>query len=284
MRTSDIKKFVLRMSGKGEFYGYEAHRSLSEAGINVGLGRLYVILSDMRKDGLLKDRWEKSSSGPRRRVYKTAKKGRVERENLLLDAIRTVHEFYVEYLANLPPELDVFSSIGRVILAKQPKNVNIAYIAKRYVSPMKKMITSLQKQRPAAKTYIIKTSSTPIDLELDNILTMEGDFDDVPVKDGFFDLIVVTGSFTKDNLKACVREWHRALKSKGTIAIATPSALVAKYNDPLGIGEFIEMREHPPDTRNNADIDFIKEELGKEFGKISAQEVVHITVIRASKH
>jgi hypothetical protein len=73
------------------------------------------------------------------------------------------------------------------------------------------------------------------------------------------------------------------LKPKGTIAIATPTALIATFKDPLGIGEFVEMREHPPDTKNNADIDYIKDELGKAFGKISVQEVVHITVVRASK-
>ncbi|MHA1934417.1 MAG: helix-turn-helix transcriptional regulator [Candidatus Thorarchaeota archaeon] len=283
MRTSDIKKFILKKAGKGDFYGYEVHRSLAEAGVNVGLGRLYAILSDMRKEGLLKDRWEKSSSGPKRRVYKTAKKGSVEREELLLDAIRTVHEFYVEYLENLSPEHDVFSSTGKIIVGKQPKTANIAYIAERYVGPVKKMINSLQKQMPTAKIYIIKSSSTLVDSELENILTMEGNFEDVPVKDGFFDLITVTGSFTKDNLGACIREWHRALKPKGTIAIATPTALIATFKDPLGIGEFVEMREHPPDTKNNADIDYIKDELGKAFGKISVQEVVHITVVRASK-
>ncbi|MHA1903789.1 MAG: helix-turn-helix transcriptional regulator [Candidatus Thorarchaeota archaeon] len=283
MKTSDIKKYILRMAGKGEFYGYEVHRSLADAGINVGLGRLYAILSDMRKGGLLKDRWEKSSSGPRRRLYKTAKRGSLEREHLLLDAIRTVHEFYIEYLENLPPEFDVFTSTVKIITGKQPKKAKMAYIAKRYVGPVKKMITALQKHKPTAKIYIIKSSSSPIDQELDNILTIEGNFDDVPVKDGFFNLIAVTGSFTRDNLKACVREWHRVLKPKGSIAIATPTALIAKYKDPLGIGEFVEMREHPPDTNNNADIDYIKEVLGKEFGKVTVHEVVHITVIRALK-
>ena len=53
MRTQELKKVILRLVGNREFYGYEIHRQLEERNINIGIGRLYSILTDMKGIHLL---------------------------------------------------------------------------------------------------------------------------------------------------------------------------------------------------------------------------------------
>ena len=65
----------------------------------------------MRKVGLLKDRWEKSRSGPRKKMYKISDKGNEVLNEILLDAIATVHTFYGDYLRSLLPGINVFGEI-----------------------------------------------------------------------------------------------------------------------------------------------------------------------------
>ncbi|MHA2005423.1 MAG: helix-turn-helix transcriptional regulator [Candidatus Thorarchaeota archaeon] len=49
------------MVGAKEFYGYEIHQELAEKDINVGIGRLYSILGEMKSDGLI---WSQAQSLP----------------------------------------------------------------------------------------------------------------------------------------------------------------------------------------------------------------------------
>jgi len=66
----------------------------------------------MQRDGLLEGRWERSPSGPRRRVYQLGEKGREERAKILLDAIEVVHAFLepiMEWYGIPTPRLPSFS-------------------------------------------------------------------------------------------------------------------------------------------------------------------------------
>lgn len=281
MRTHDLKTSILRIAGKGEFYGYEIHRKLQENKIEVGIGRLYSILAEMKDEGLLKDRWEKSQSGPKRRIYRTAKKGEIKRDEILTDAIKTVHEFYTDYLNNLPPELSVFSTISKVLSENLPENANMAYAATRFSEPVKKIITSLINELPKSKFYAIHPRENNVDLGINEISLVDGTFENIPMKDGYINLLIVTGNIRKDCLQSCLREWQRVVDNKGTLAIISPTALLVKYEDPLRIGEFIEQREHPRlDSEDSFDVDVLIDEMKKYFGRIDIRDVVHITVLR----
>ncbi|MFW9909601.1 MAG: PadR family transcriptional regulator [Candidatus Thorarchaeota archaeon] len=284
MRTYELKTTILRIAGKGEFYGYEIHRKLLENKIEIGIGRLYSILAEMKDEGLLKDRWEKSQSGPRRRIYRTAKKGDMKRDEILLEAIKTVHEFYTDYLYSLPTELSVFNIISKVVSENLPKNANIAYAATRFSEPVKKVIASLVNELPKSKLYAIHPREDIVDLGISEISIVDGTFEDIPMKDSYLDLLIVTGNIKKDCLQSCFKEWQRVIGSNGILAIISPTALLAKYEDPLTIGEFIEQREHPHiDSEDSFDMDFLTDEMKKYFRLIDVQEVVHISILRGIK-
>ena len=280
MRTSELKTAILKMAGKGEFYGYEIHKKLQQKKIEVGIGRLYSILAEMKNDGLLKDRWEKSQSGPRRRIYRIAKMGDVKRDEILVEAIRTVHEFYTEYLFSLPPELSAFSLISKMLAENLPKNANMAYATTRFSEPVKKIIGSLLIEIQEGKLYAIHPREINVELGIDAVSLVDGTFEDIPMKDNYLDLLIVTGNIKKDFLESCFREWQRVISNNGTLAIISPTVLLVKYEDPLEIGEFIEQREHPRlESEDALDVVLLTNEMKKYFKSVDVKEIVHITVL-----
>jgi len=281
MRTPELKNVILRMMGNNEYYGYEIHKELEQRKVNVGTGRLYSILAEMKDEGLLKDRWEASQSGPKRRVYQIAKKGNIARDKILDEAIKTIHEFYLEYLFSLPSELSVFNMISGLLLEKLPNNANIAYVASRFSGPVLKIMESLQERLVDGNLYVIHPREKNIQLRMDAISIVDGTFEDIPMKDDYLDLLVVTGDLSYDCLEICFAEWKRVLGVNGRLAIITPTALLAKYQDPLDIGEFVEQREHPRlEAEHLLDFEILSKEVKKYFDFVDVQKAVHITVIR----
>ena len=268
MRTQELKKVILRLVGNREFYGYEIHKQLEERNINIGIGRLYSILTDMKKDGYLNDRWEKSQSGPKRRVYQIAERGESAREEILTDAIKTVHEFYTDYLFDLPKEFSAFDKISKVLLENLPPSTTVACVATRFSKPILKIIESLPQ-------------SSDLDIGIRNVSIIDGTLEDIPMKDNYLDLLMATGSITSDCLNRCLKEWQRVTNPEGTVALVIPTALLTDYRDPLDIGEFIEQREH---SRSDYD-DFLTEEqlvteMEKFFESVDMIKVIHISILR----
>jgi DNA-binding PadR family transcriptional regulator len=282
MRTPELKTTILKMAGAKEFYGYEIHKELEQKKINIGIGRLYSILSEMKDEGFLRDRWEKSSSGPKRRVYQIGKKGNKERERILMEAIRTVHDFYTEYLVSLPPEHSVFNIVSGILTKDLSKKSapNIGYAASRFSGPLRRIISQLKNQVTDGRIYAFAEQSNGLDLGIDDVLVVEGTFEDLPMKDNFLDLLVVTGNIKSDCLEQCLSEWKRVLSRDGILAIVTPTATISTYKDPLEIGEFIEQREHPRfESEESLNSEIIQAEMNRYFKNVEEKRVVHITLL-----
>jgi len=280
MRTPELKSIILKLIGNREFYGYEMHKELEEKQIRIGIGRLYSVLAEMKKEGLLEDRWERSQAGPKRRVYHIGRKGKNEREKLLLEAIRTVHEFYVEYLLSLPPKMSVFKRVSKNLAKNLSKNANIGYVASKFSGPVRRIIRQLRDDVPNGRIYAISSDSANIDLGIDNVVVIEGSFEDIPIKDDYLNLLVVTGNLQEDNLSAYLSEWRRVIGKDGALAIAVPTATITSYEDPMGIGEFIEQREH---SQNKSEAmpgsKVLQEEMKHFFKVVKETKVVHISLL-----
>jgi PadR family transcriptional regulator PadR len=280
MRTPELKRTILRMSGMSEFYGYEIHKKIEEQQIKIGIGRIYSVLAEMKDEGLLIDRWEESRSGPKRRIYRIGQKGAKERDKILMDAIKTVHEFYTEYLMTLPPEHSVFNKISEMLTKGLSQKSTIGYVATRFTGPLKKIIGQLSKDNDEGKVYAIAENAREEDLGITNVLVIEGTFEDLPIKNEFLDLLVVTGNLRSDSLEEYFSEWRRVLSHDGVLAIVTPTTTIATYEDPLEIGEFVEQREHP----RIEDDDLLRRETIQSkmthfFKETEEHRVVHITIL-----
>ena len=284
MRTEDLKKIVLTTFGSREFYGYEVHKELASEKIEVGISRLYRVLTEMLQDRLLESQWEKGQLGPRKRVYRISEKGRKEREKLLLAAIETVHRFYSEYLVNLPAKINILSNICELLSSKVDRKGEIAYVSPEYSVMHQKILHDLHDKMPEAKIYFVKPASLAVDLNFDHLSFLNGAYDSIPLRSRYVDLAIVVGVPKRNCLEKSLSEWDRVLKQDGALRIITPTILVRKYDDPLSIGNFIEKYEREAsEKRDYIEAQALEALLEKFFHKVEQKQIIHMTIFSASK-
>ncbi|MFW9849987.1 MAG: helix-turn-helix transcriptional regulator [Candidatus Thorarchaeota archaeon] len=284
IRTEHIKQLIIKMLGNRDLHGYEVHRELESRDMKIGIGRLYDILKQMRDDGYLNDSWVDSESGPRKRIYTLSKKGKAARESILTDAIQTVHEFYGDYLRNLPEKRSPFNIVSRKLTEKMNSDCVLGYIVNKLTQPINRVLKNLITYLPSSTIYLIGPREVVSENKLDGILILEGNCHDMPIKDEFFDLLVLPSYSGDESIENCVKEWNRVLKPKGRVSVVTPTALIERPEDPLDIGEFIEQQEHPSKFNGSmTPIEELKKYLEQHFGNIATDSVIHITLLSSTK-
>jgi PadR family transcriptional regulator PadR len=284
LRTEELKRTILKMFGGSELYGYDVNRRLSLQGVEVELSRLYRILNEMRKDGLLDDRWEKSRHGPRKKMYSVSEKGREALNEILLEAIATVHRFYGEYLTGLYPEINVFGEILGLLAEGLEGHEKIAYITTKYLGIHELIVLRLKEMVPEGRIYIVKPDSLDISVNLENVYIHNGSYDDIPFKNGFVDRLILIDLPNKDAIEESAREWQRVVHEKGMLSIFTPTILIQRQDDPLTIGDFVEKYEHEIIERGeHVDREILLSTLGSLFKKVGEREAVHMSIISAQE-
>lgn len=280
MRSAETKRAILRLFKGGELYGYKIHKQLSLTGYDVELSRLYRVLSEMLKEELLTARWEKSPTGPKRRMYGVGKKGKDELNQMLKGAIDVVHEFYAEYLRKIAPR--VLNDLIRFMTKGLKGKVVIIYVVSEPTVMHKFLINSLQYRLPKSVIYFIKPEDMPFDDEFENLSLLNGSFQTIPLKQDFADLLIAPNLSGVQNLEDAIKEWHRLLKSQGRLVFGVPSSLINDYQDPLSIGQYIEKIEHQSTHKTGQfDRQLLEEILGRYFNKVENTHIVHLTVYSA---
>jgi DNA-binding PadR family transcriptional regulator len=282
MKTDDIKKSILRIFRDSELYGYDIHKKLSTMDVDIDLSRLYRILNDMKKEGLLESRWEKSRSGPRKRMYRVTEGGKGKLQEILLEAIEVVHSFYGEYLMNLPPENNPLIEIIDLMTDSFQGNENVAYITTKPFGVNEIIISIILKKLPEGKLYLVKPRSVEVTLDVNRFFTLGGSYEDVPLKNDFVDLNIVIDLPREELLREAVEEWERILVPNGRLAILTPTALVKNNEALLSIGDFVEKYEHEIIEKGRTiDERLLDSALTKSFVDIDKRDIVHMMLIRA---
>jgi len=283
VRTADLKKTILEVSGDREFYGYEVHKDLVSRGVEIEISRLYRVLTEMLRDELLEGRWEKSRKGPKRRMYKIGEKGKDELDKIFLDAIQIVHMFYGKYLMGLLPKINVLNDIYSPLTGELKKQSNIACVTPQYMPIHEWFMRTVHKASPQGQIYLIKKGSARIDLKLDNLTVMNGSYCNISLRKDFLDLLVVVDLPQKNSLEKALNEWHRVLKTDGKLGILTPAILLQKHEDPLTIGDFVEKYEHETiEKGEKIDKKFLQAQLKNFYVGVEERQIVHMTLIQAS--
>jgi PadR family transcriptional regulator PadR len=282
LRTDELKRTILKMFGGSELYGYDVNRRLSLQGVDVELSRLYRVLNEMRKDGLLDDRWERSRHGPRKKMYSVSEKGREALNEILLEAIATVHRFYGEYLMGLYPEINVFGNVLGLIAEGLEGHETIAYITTKYFGSHELIVSRLKEMIPDGRIYIVKPDSLDISVNLENVYVHNGSYDDIPFKNGFVDRLILIDLPNKDTIGEAAREWQRVIHEKGMLSILTPTILIQKQRDPLTIGDFVEKHEHQIIEKGElVEREYLTPTLEDLFQKVVEREAMHMSIISA---
>lgn len=278
MRTDVLKRNIIQMFNDTEIHGYDIGKKLAEKSEEIELSRLYRVLNDMAREGLLIGRWEKSDRGPRKKLYSLDKKGRDAKEKLLLEAIETVHDHYDKYLMGLPREYSVFDILVDKIVKEITGSPNIVYITPFFTSIHHRMITTILEHLPESNIYLIMPRQEEISLNSPRLVQMEGFYTDIPLKENFCDLIFIVGVPPENMLDNSILEWKRSLKEGGQIAIVTPSILLEKVYDPMPIGKFIEYKEHTATKRFDfPSLEEFENTLTSEFDSFMKYTIIHLT-------
>lgn len=82
MRKGVIELCVLSVISDKEVYTSDILSAMKEAELIVVEGTVYPLLTRLKNDGLLKYKWEESSSGPPRKYYSLTDEGRKALEEL----------------------------------------------------------------------------------------------------------------------------------------------------------------------------------------------------------
>ncbi len=82
MRKGLLELCVLSVISDKEVYTSDILSSLKEAELLVVEGTVYPLLTRLKNDGILKYRWEESTSGPPRKYYSLTETGTTVLKNL----------------------------------------------------------------------------------------------------------------------------------------------------------------------------------------------------------
>lgn len=270
------------MLRNNEFYGYDINRRLAQQDMSSNISRLYGILNEMQKDRFLVDRWERSKEGPRKKMYSLTDKGREALNEILLEAISTVHLFYGDYLRSLFPKVDVFGGIMNVLTDGMQQGDNLAYLSDNFSGINQFLIKSLHAKNPEGKLYLIKPGHLDYSTDMENANVFDGTYNDLPFKDDFFNRLIVIGVPTPKTLVESTIEWRRVIKAGGRLTILTPSILIQEHVEPMTIGDFVEKYEHQVIEKGSLiDPEMFMSSLRNIFANVVEREITHMTFITA---
>jgi DNA-binding PadR family transcriptional regulator len=270
------------MFNDSEYHGYDINKHLAEESADVELSRLYRVLNDMENEGILKGHWEKNDRGPRKKVYSLGEKGIQEREKMLLEAIETVHAHYDQYIMGLPPEHSVFELIVNKLLEETPEEGNLGFITPVFASIHHRILLTINKKRPEATVYLISPHQIELDNQLQNIIQLDGFYNDIPLKEDFLAVLTIVGIPPVNLIDKCITEWKRSLASGGRLAILTPTVLVEKFHHPMPIGQFIENYEHTATRKQEfPNRESLEGLLRANFYEVISEKIIHVSTFFA---
>ena len=282
LRTDDLKRAILLQLRNNELYGYDINRRLAQQDMSSNISRLYGILNEMQKDRLLKDRWERSKEGPRKKMYSLTDKGREALNEILLDAISTVHLFYGDYLRSLFPKVDVFGDIMVMLTDGMLEGDNTAYLSHNFDGINQVLIRNIHLNNPEGKLYLVKPRDLDLNIDTENTNIFDGLYHDLPFKDDFIDRLIVIGVPTPETLVESTKEWRRVIKEGGRLTIITPSILIQAHEEPMTIGDYVEKIEHQVIEKGSLiDSEIFMSSLKDSFSDVVEREATHMTFVTA---
>ena len=144
------------------------------------------------------------------------------------------------------------------------------------------VIKSIHQKNPRGKVYLIKPSTLDFSIEMENVTVFDGANSDLPIKDNFVDRLIVIDVPSQETLNESVKEWRRAIKDEGRLIVVTPTILVQDRDEPLNIGDFVEMYEHQVvEKGSHIKPDLFFASLKSHFKCVLVSENMHMTFITA---
>jgi|SRR2546422_1450167 len=269
------------MIRNGDMYGYEIQRLLSSHGEKLQLSYLYKTLKEMSQEGVLRSQLQPGDEGPQRRQYRLTAKGQKELGSIFGEATELIHDFYEEYVANLPPRFfaEKFElMMGEVYGGRE----SVALIISEPLTRLHKLILDkLRRRKGGERTYLIKPPHIKTESGLVDVTTLEGDFEDIPMKDKSLDAIVAVDIQDSANLELCCKELRRVLKTGGVMVACCPFLGLAGTDEPLEVGEYMKRTKYVMSGRPYLNKEIVKKALAKDFDYVDVANMSFMTAFVA---
>jgi len=238
----DLAATILRMIQQGASYGYQIHRALQDAGIEIRLNHLYPVLRRMEKEGLVTSSVAPGERGPMRHVYTLTAAGRQYIEDALADAIAVVRLAYLEYLAadtaTLRRGLDL---LAKYMPKVKTRGRTALVVPPRYLSEINFRWFLLQLfDVVEGEVYLVRPQGT-FEIDEPRLIVLDGSDTYVPLRDGYLDQVIHVWVPRRRRWSRPLEEMARVLKPSGLLGIILPDALIARdARLPISIGAFME--------------------------------------------
>jgi DNA-binding PadR family transcriptional regulator len=282
MKKHDLKITILKLLMLKEMHGYEIGKYLLSKGESGQLSYIYQVLSEMKKEGLIKNIWLKGYTGPQRKVYSLDVGGWNELQATLADLVSSVHEFYIDYLARLPPEkwllkwermvTDIVPDLSSrtVVFVTIKPNIKAYHFALEYYSEQTKR-----------DLYLITNKSEVLNLNLKNLVVMNGDHRNIPLRKDFADAVIAFDPPRPEALHDAVAEFYRVVKDEGVAAIGYPN--IEEQEDPVTIGAFIERIQYGLDKHGIVDHSLLRSSFEAYFQSVTTIKTADFTFFIGKK-
>ncbi len=230
-KKDEIAKLVTRVLLYGELSGYSVFKEVLEKGVEVRPNYLYMILGEMRSRGLLSARWVRLHKGPRRHLYALSEKGRQEFQRMVKDSLVTMMDAYTEANLKARDVHDHANSIRtsfKVYGVPFPGGGDKVVIATPEFDPLICLplgFRVMSEMFPSSSIVVVKPAGLKFYEDRRNVVYIDGQRHDMPLKDGFADYLMLEGIPREASVKDTVQESARVLKNNGHLLLRVPKVM-----------------------------------------------------------
>ncbi len=206
---------ILAILAEGPSYGYEIIKHLENDGGEIRLNTVYRWLSDMENRDLVESEICPGSSGPSRRVYRLAVRGRRRVRGLFRNAVGLVMQLYDDYryysmggLAAILVHSEIDRNVGRILVSGVPRLVERDLELAKYLASR----SDRGRLRTVGDSTVLAGSG------IDHYVH-DGTLCDISAPSRFFQEVWICGVPSLDILSLSLPEVKRVLNIGGTLRI-----------------------------------------------------------------
>ncbi|MDA4128269.1 MAG: PadR family transcriptional regulator [Thaumarchaeota archaeon] len=241
MNREALERTIVRILIGREISGYDAYKELSTKGVRLRSNYLYMILSDMRKRGLLKARWVENEKGPRKHLYSLSEGGQEEFKEQVWDSLNVLMSAFLHANLNTqatPDHLNAYQSSLAKFRIPPPKDGDKLVYTTPSFSPLACYplnIRMLSDMLPKVSIFVVKPPGMRFYDDRPNVTFLDGRRHDIPLKDGFADHMVLEGFPRAASETKTILECARVMNEHGHLLIRVPSVMLEekkpRFND-----------------------------------------------------
>lgn len=242
MPSSDLKAAILRILKDDELSGYSVYKLLAMKGVEKWPNHVYTTLVEMEKEnGWLTSRWVgEGKGGNRKHLYSLTPSGRGEYDDIVKDSLGILIErFFKENLSfeDLSFHMGLVRETFGVPAGWSNEDTFRLVIASPAYHPLvcfPKFYYAVSEAYPNSSIYVVKRpweEAKPLEGRK-NLTFVDGSRDDIPLRDGFADFILLQGFPSSSSVSTTVGECLRVLKGDGCLFLEIPSILAVERRAP----------------------------------------------------